>query len=137
MNIVICGSMSASTEMLKVGQYLSEQGHEVVLPKNADKYASLELSAESSHESTQNKIDHDLIKGYYMLIKASDVVVIVNADKGDKRNYVGGNTFLEAGFAHVLDKKLYFLNDIGKSSYGDELRAMQPIILNRDLSKIQ
>ena len=105
MNIVICGSMSASKKMVEVGTFLSEQGHEVILPKNTEKYASQELSAETSHESTQNKIDRDLIRGYYSLIKAADAVVIVNDDKGDKRNYIGGNTFLEAGFAHVLDKR--------------------------------
>lgn len=136
MKIVVCGSMSASKQMVEMEKSLREMGHEVVIPKNADKYASEEFSAEDSQESTENKIEHDLIRGYYRLIKGADVVIVANYDKGRIRNYVGGNSFLEAGFAHVLDKKLYFMNDIPDMPYGDELRAMQPIILNGDLSKV-
>lgn len=136
MKIVICGSMSASKQMVEVERSLREMGHEVVIPKNADKYASGEFAAEDSRESTENKIEHDLIRGYYRLIKDADAVVVANYDKGGMRNYVGGNSFLEAGFAHVLDKKLYFMNDIPDMSYGDELRAMQPIVLGGDLSKV-
>ena len=33
------------------------------------------------------------------------------------------------GFAHVLNKKIYLLNNIPEMSYSDEIRAMQPIVL--------
>ncbi|MFA5086803.1 MAG: hypothetical protein WC470_00680 [Candidatus Paceibacterota bacterium] len=136
MKIVICGSMSASKQILKIKKFFEEKGHEVVIPRNADKYASGEVQAEGGNESTKNKIDYDLIRDYYLKIKESDVVLIANYDKGDVRNYIGGNSFLEAGFAYVLNKKLYFLNDIPDMVYSDELRAFQPVILNGDLSKI-
>ncbi len=61
----------------------------------------------------------------------------VNIDKKGIKNYIGGNTFLEMGFAHVLDKKIFLLNEIPDISYKDEIKAMQPIILNGDLSKIK
>ncbi|MDD4761836.1 MAG: hypothetical protein PHZ25_02345 [Candidatus Pacebacteria bacterium] len=137
MRIVICGSMSVSKQMVEIEKYLREQGHEVVIPENADKYASGEFQAEDSHESTKNKIEYDLIRKYYLTIKDADAVIVVNYDKGSIKNYIGGNSYLEAGFAHVLNKKLYFLNDIPDMIYGDELKALQPIILNGDLSKIK
>jgi len=137
MKIVICGSMSASKQMIEIAKILKAKGHEVILPKRADKYASGELPAEKNHESVKNKIEYDLIREYYLVIKDADAVIIANCDKGDIKNYIGGNSFLEAGFAHALNKELYFLNDIPDMIYTDELCALQPTILNGDLSLIK
>jgi hypothetical protein len=64
-------------------------------------------------------------------------VLIVNIDKAGIENYIGGNSFLELGFAHVLSKSVYLLNPVPVMLYTDEIKAMQPIILNGDLSKIK
>lgn len=136
MKIVICGSMSASKEMMDAKAVLEGMGHSVVVPKNTELYASGSLMPENAHESTHNKIEYDLIRGYYDLIDGCDTVLVVNADKRGVKNYVGGNTFLEAAFAHVLGKKLYFMNDIPEMSYSDELAALQPEILMGDVSAI-
>jgi len=137
MKIVICGSMSASKQMIEIEKLLKEKGYEVVLPARADRYASGDLQAEDSHEAIKNKVEYDLIREHYLSIKDADAVIIANYDKGDIKNYIGGNSFLEAGFAHVLNKKLYFVNDIPVMNYSDELYALQPIILNGDLSQIK
>lgn len=128
--------MSASQQMVGIAKSLTNMGHEVIIPKNAEKYASGELLAESNVESTKHKIEQDLIREYYLSIKNADAVVVANYDKRNVKNYVGGNSFLEAGFAHALRKKLYFVNDIPEMVYSDELRSFQPIILNGDLSQI-
>lgn len=60
----------------------------------------------------------------------------VNEKKNGIENYIGGNTFLEMSFGHVLDKPVYILNNIPKLSYTSEIIAMQPIILKGNLSKI-
>ena len=127
--------MSAAKQMLECAIALREKGHEVIVPRNTEKYASGELFAENNRESTEHKIENDLLRKYYQLISDSDIVIVVNVDKGNVKNYIGGNSFLEAGFAHVLNKKLYFINEIPEMIYSDELRAMQPIILNGDLSQ--
>lgn len=137
MKIVICGSMKFSKEMLKIKEKLNSLGFDnVVVPRNADKYASNQLAEENSYELIKNKIEEDLIRSHYEEIKSADAVLIVNYDKNGIANYIGGNSFLEAAFAHVLKKKLYLLFEIPNMSYSDELKAMQPIILNNDLSKI-
>jgi len=137
MKIVICGSMKFSKEMLKIKEKLNSLGFDnVVVPRDADKYASNQLAEENSYESIKNKIEEDLIRSHYEEIKSADAVLIVNYDKNGIANYIGGNSFLEAAFAHVLKKKLYLLFEIPNMSYSDELKAMQPIILNNDLSKI-
>ena len=137
MKIVICGSMTSSKKMVEIANKLKQNNHEVVLPHNADKYADGTLISESSHESTKNKIKDDLIRDYYRVIGKSDAVLIANFDKNSIENYIGGNAFLELGFAHVLNKPVYLFNQIPVMPYTDEIRAMQPIILNGDLLKIK
>lgn len=129
--------MSASKQIVKMKKVLERKGHEVFVPKNAEKYASGKLAMENNRESTEHKIEHNLIKKYYSLIEKSDAVIVTNYDKGSVKNYVGGNSFLEAGFAHALNKKLYFMNDIPDMTYSDELRALRPVVLKGDLSKIE
>jgi hypothetical protein len=136
MKIVICGSMIFAKEMLEVKAELEKLGHVVTLPHNTERYAQSQLALETRAESIKNKIKYDLIRAYYQEIKAADGVLILNYDKGGIDNYIGGNSFLEAGFAHILKKKVYFLYDIPKMLYSDELRALQPIIIDGDFKKI-
>ena len=137
MKIVICGSMTSSKEMVEIANKLRQNNHEVILPHNADKYADGTLAHENSHESTENKIKDDLIRDYYKTIGASDAVLIANYDKNGIENYIGGNSFLELGFAHVLNKPVYLLNPVPVMPYTDEIRAMQPVVLDGDLLKIK
>ena len=137
MKIVICGSMALSKEMVEIANNLKQNNHEVVLPHNAEKYANGSLTGETNHESTKNKIDNDLIRDYFNEIKNADAVLISNFDKNDIPNYIGGNSFLEMGFAHVLNKKVFLLNNIPAMPYDDEIKAMQPAILDGDLFKIE
>ncbi len=62
---------------------------------------------------------------------------MINLTKKGIDNYIGGNTFLEMGFAYVLAKKIFLWQDIPEMIYTDEIKAMQPIILNGDLNKIK
>jgi nucleoside 2-deoxyribosyltransferase len=137
MKIIICASLSALQEILNTQKTLEQMGHQVETPEGA-KHESLRPKAgDGDSEKADIKIVHDLIRGYYEKIKHCDAVLVVNADKKEIKNYIGGNTLLEMGFAHVLNKKLYCLNPLPELSYTSELAAMQPIILNGDLSKIE
>jgi len=137
MKIAICGSMTFSKEMVKIADKLKQNNHEVILPRYTEKYASMILTSEISHESVKNKISHDLIRDYFNKIKNSDAVLIVNLDKNGIKNYIGGNSFLEMGFAHVLNKSVFLLNDIPDMPYNDEIKIMQPVILNNNLNRIK
>ena len=128
--------MSASKKMVQARDILEKAGHVVQLPKHAEEYASEERSAESQEESAENKIADDLIRDYYNKIARADAILIVNENKNGIESYVGGNAFLEMGFAHVLNKNIYLLNDIPEVSYKAEIVAMQPITLNGNLDKI-
>lgn len=132
MKITICGSMAFGKDMLDIKKKLELQKHEVIVPSNTDKYANGTINIEDKWE----KIEHDVIRAYFEEIKKTDAILVINKDKNNIKNYVGGNSLIEIAFAHVLNKKIYLLNQIPKINYSDEIEAMNPIILNNDLSKI-
>jgi hypothetical protein len=66
-----------------------------------------------------------------------DAVLALNLDRKGIKNYIGGNTFLELGFAYILNKKIFLYNPIPDIPfYNTEIIAMRPIIINGDLTKI-
>ncbi len=128
--------MKVSAKMLEAGNELQELGHEIILPRHTQEYAEMKTSDHIQNESVKNKINNDLIRDYYEKIKASDAILVVNCDLNGVAGYVGGNSFLEIGFAHVLGKKIFLLNDLPNSFFKDELIAMQPTILSGELKII-
>ncbi len=136
MKIIICGSIAAGKEIIDIQRQLETMGHEVEIPTSLKNEYLKNRTGVSVEEKADDKIKFDLIRGYYEKIKNHDVVLVVNIDKRGVKNYIGGNTFLEMGFAHVLNKKLYCLNPLPDLPYTSELAAMQPIIINSNLSLI-
>jgi len=136
MKIVICGSMKLSKRMIEVRDELVKFGHEIILPRHTKEYAEMNTADHIHNESVKNKVNNDLIRDYYNEIAQNDAILVVNDDLNEVAGYIGGNSFLEMGFAHVLNKKIYLLNNIPECSYKDELVAMQLVILNGDFSKI-
>lgn len=144
MKITICSSIDFTYEVKEIADKLEKIGHEVEIPLTSQKILRGELTLEDfKKEKEENgdgfvrKVKDDVIRRYFEIIKNSDAVLIVNLPKKGIDNYIGGNTFLEMGFAHVLRKKIYLLNPIPESSYRDELVAMQPVVLDGDLEKIK
>jgi len=136
MKITICGSMTCSKKMAEIEKKLLERGRDIVLPPHTKEYAEFDSLEKMHNESVKNKIKEDLIRDYFNKIKNSDAILVVNEKRHNIDGYIGGNAFLEMGFAHVLNKKIFLLNDIPDVSYKDEIEAMQPIILGGDLTKI-
>ena len=136
MKIAVCGSMTVSKKMIETEKELIKLGHSVVLPEFTKEYAKLESTDKMHSESAKNKINYDLIRKYFDKIKDVDAILIINETKNNTENYIGGNSFLEAGFAHILNKKIFLLNPMPNMGYTDELVAMKPVVISSDLSKI-
>lgn len=134
--VIICGSISAADEIIAAQKVLEERGFVVEIPWGVHRYIENNFTHVAEEERHQAKAEHDLIRRYFELIKEYDIVLVVNVDKRGIANYIGGNTFLEMGFAHVLDKPLYVFNPLPDLPYLSEIVAMRPIVLNGDLSQI-
>jgi nucleoside 2-deoxyribosyltransferase len=149
MQIVICASIDFTPEIKKVADRLIKKGHQVDIPFSSQQIIEGKLSLEEFlaeknkkgdnkfRESALRKIKHDVIKRYYNKIKKADAILVLNFKKKQIKNYIGGNTFLEIGFAHVLDKPIYLYNPIPDLSYTDEIKSMQPVVIDGDLGKIE
>lgn len=134
MKIAIVASMKFSKEMIDAGNYLNKIGHSTILPVGVEKH--IDNEALKKEEDANTKIKGDLIRGYYKKIDSSDALLVLNYDKNNISNYIGGNTFIEMAFACVLKKPIYLLNSIPKISYSTEIEAMEPIVLNGELDML-
>lgn len=77
------------------------------------------------------------IKAHFEKIDKADAILVTNYPKKGVDGYIGGNTFLEMGYAFAVGKKVFVLFDLPKDSpYKEELLGLQPIILNGDISNI-
>lgn len=143
MKIAICGSLNFTYEIKELADNLRALGHEVTIPLSSTKILNGEASLEQIKKEkedgkfSERAIKYDSILEYWKIIQNADAVLVANFGKKDIKNYIGGNSFLEIGFAHVLNKKIYLLNPIPDMIYKDEIEAMQPNIINNELSKIQ
>ena len=143
MKIAICGSLIFTFEFKELAEKLKKQGFEVHIPISSEKIIRGEFSFEEIKKEKENgeivnrAIKLDSIRAYWDVINNCDAVLIANYDKKGIKDYIGGNSFLEMGFAHILKKRIFLLNNIPDMIYGDEIKAMQPIILDGDLTKIK
>lgn len=132
MHIVLAGSMSFVTDMDRVATELRAMGHRATKPDLSELEASMHRSGVSAAET---KRELGVLRAYYRIVEESDALLIVNPQKGGVSGYIGGNSFLEMGFAYVLDKPIYVLNPVGALPYSDEIEAMDPIVLDGSLER--
>lgn len=137
MKITICASMSFAGEILAIQHALERHGHTVLVPDGAQDYLQGQAGKTDRDEGARRKIARDLIRQHHAYIESSDAILVLNYDKKGIKNYVGGNAFLEMGFAFVMGKHVFMLHDSPNiDMIKEEIIAMQPIILNGDISRI-
>ncbi len=137
MRIAICGSMSFSKEMLEAKEQLQKLGHDVIVSGFVDSHLGKTVE-ESEQLALQQKFENDAMLEYWEQIQKRDAILVLNLDKRGIKNYIGGNSFLEIGFAYVLRKKIFLLNPIPEIEiYKSEIEAVRPIIINGDFSLVK
>ena len=136
MKIAIIGSMQFTEKMMGIREELNKLGHEGLLSDLAKPFVG-KSDEEKEKIKTHQKNNMDAIRDFWRIMQNTDAVLVCNFDKHGIKNYIGGNTLMEIGFAHVLNQKIFLLNPIPEIQfYKTEIEAVKPIILNRDLSRI-
>lgn len=129
--------MQFTEEMCKVRDQLKTLGHNAYLT-NLHKPFIGKTDEEKEIIKLNQKYNQDAIREFWDLMQGGDAVLAYNVTKKGIENYIGGNTFLEIGFAHVLNQKIFLYNSIPENPlYTTEIIAMKPIIINKDLSRIK
>jgi len=128
--------MVFTDELLETKLKLESMGHEVFVSSFIKSFIG-KNELEREELTLHFKNEEDAIRKFYETIKASDAVLVLNYYRRGIKDYIGGNTFLEIGFAYVHDKKIFLMNPIPAIYfYESEIKAMKPVVINGDLSKI-
>ncbi len=136
MKIAICASMVFAEKMVQVKRQLEQIGHTVYISQFAEGYLG-KAEKEKEKLAVQDKNEHDAIRKFWEIIKQSDAILVLNYDRRGIKNYIGGNTLMEIGFAHVLSKQIFLMNPIPDIEYyRSEIEAVSPVIVEQDLNKI-
>ena len=145
MKITICSSVDFTPKIIEVKNSLEKMGHVVNIPYFTTKILNGEMRFEDYLAAKENgdfnprqEQPVDMIERYWEFIKTSDAILVLNLEKKGIKNYIGGSTLMEMGFAYGFGKKIYLYNPIPERSerihYVDEIMDMDPIVLNGDLS---
>ena len=137
MKIGIIGSMQFTEKMLEYRDKLIKAGHDAFV---TDLHKALVGKSDEEKERIKlhQKYNLDAIREFWRAMQGADAVLVLNFDKHGIKNYIGGNTLMEIGFAHVLNQKVFLLNPIPDIAfYKTEIEAIKPTILNGNLSKIK
>ncbi len=135
MNIFICCSKHMYRDIPLIKQELEAIGHVVTLPNSFDapmKEEEMKLMGKEMHQEWKSS----MLRLQEQKVAANDAILVLNMDKGDQKNYIGGATFLETFKAFELGKKIFFYNELPDSFFRDELLAMNPIVINGDLGLV-
>lgn len=137
MKIGIIGSMQFTDKMIEVRDELMKLGHDAFIT-NLHKTMIGKDVEEIEKIKLYQKYNQDAIREFWNAMQGADAVLVLNFDKSEIKNYIGGNTLMEIGFAHVLNQKIYLWNPVPEMPYCEsEIKAVKPIIINGDILLIK
>ena len=138
MKIGIISSMQNTEKMVEIRDQLNRIGHEAFITEFHYAFIGKSNEEKDNIKKEQRGGEIDTIREFWNLMQGADAVLVLNLDKRGIKNYIGANTLMEIGFAHVLLQKIFFYNPIPDMPYcKEELEAVRPIIINGDLSLIK
>lgn len=130
MKITICGSMQFDPEMETAKKQLEDLGYEVEKPNNDESKAYGKDSDENA------KLAKTFIDEHFAKIGDSDAILVVNGTKRGVEHYIGANTLIEMAHAYTQGLEIFLLNPVPAVDYDNEIRGLQPIVLDGDIAKI-
>ncbi len=139
MKLCISGSMQLTEQMVALREELNTLGHEASMGDEDLVTPFLgKTDAEIETIKIYQKNNLDAIRDFWNAMQGKDALLVYNVDKNGIANYIGGNAFLEMGFAHVLGQQIFLWNPIPDMPYyGTEIVAMKPTVIQGDLALIQ
>ena len=136
MRIAICSRLSFAKEMIETKKKLEAMGHTPLVSNFTEDFIG--VSDEQKQAMNQQSFrEKDVIREFYKKIQTCDAILVLNYAKKGIENYIGGNTLMEIGFAHVHYKKIFLMNPIPEIPlYKAEIEGVDPTIIHGDLSQI-
>ncbi|MBP9751158.1 MAG: hypothetical protein KBC95_04925 [Candidatus Peribacteraceae bacterium] len=137
MRIGVIGSLQFVEQLFAARDGLRAAGHDAFISSQAEPFLG-KTQAERDALNVSQKMEEDAIREFWRLMQGADAVLAVNLEKRGIPGYVGGNTLLELGFAHVLGQKIFLWEPIPDIPYyRTEIEAMRPVVIHGDLSLVR
>lgn len=136
MKIFICASKYNYGYVSDIKKKLEDLGHIITVPNSYDEPMKEEEIKKLGIEE-HSKWKNSMIRLQKEKVDANDCILVLNFQKNDQPNYIGGATFLEMFRAFDSGKKVYLHNPIPDNILRDEIIGMNPIIINGDLDLIK
>jgi hypothetical protein len=137
MRIGIVGSMHFTEKMIEVKDDLLKIGHAAYLTSLAGEFIG-KSDEEKEIIKIYQKKKKDAIREFWNLMQGGDAILVLNLKRKGIEDYIGGNTLMEIGFAYILNQKIFLYNPIPNIDiYKTEIEAVNPIIINGDLYRIE
>ncbi len=139
--ILICSKIENYTESKKVMLLLQDYGYDCNLPF-FEEYNLLE-SSKSRYSDAKNtsllKLRKDSFDIEYNFIQSSDSILILNYDWNNILGYIGYNMYMDIGFAYILGKKIFVLNDLSSNQQNikRDFTRLGVIYLKGELERIR
>lgn len=145
MKITICSSAFFVKEAYGIKKMLEKKKYKVFIYPQEVEVSKKTINVAKYYKMRKNKLTQELLKIKKQLLKEhikrieiSDAILVLNFDKDGTNGYIGGNSFLEMVIAYYLNKKIFVWKRPTKSlSYYEEIMALDPIIIEKDLEKIK
>ncbi|MFA5934538.1 MAG: hypothetical protein WC827_01470 [Candidatus Paceibacterota bacterium] len=135
MKIFIICSKRFYDKIPEIKDVLEKNNHEITLP-NCFEDPGTEARLRELGREEHAKWKSNMFKQSIGEIEKQDAVLVLNFDKGEYKNYIGGATFLEMYDAFKFEKKIFLYNDIPEGILKDEIIGFNPILIDGDLNKI-
>jgi len=107
MNIALCHSMQYAERAKEVQEWFQAHGHEAHPSSFNELFLGLS-DEEKEKLKLYQKYEQDAIREHWGIIEKSDAVLVLNYEKYGIPGYIGGNSFLEMGFAYILKNQSIF-----------------------------
>ena len=130
MKIVICGSMQFEPRMAQITKELEKRGYAT------DKPNVVEGHVYEDNLDANAGLKRGFIDEHFAKIDAAEAILVVNEAKNGIDNYIGGNTLIEISHAYAQGLEVFLLNPVPEVGYADEIRGMNPIVLNGSLDSL-
>lgn len=136
MKLFICCSKSFYSDIPKIQGNLEKMGHVITLPNSFDNpKREVEMHAVGAKEHSLWKAE--MLRAQEKKIRENDAIMVLNFNKNDQVNYIGGATFLEMFKAFELGKTIFLYNPIPDGLLKDEILAFNPILIQQNLSLVK
>jgi hypothetical protein len=140
MKILIICSTSFYDRIDSIMNTLKEKGHTVITPNCYDNPVTSEDNQKKSDEEYYAFFKEMYIESREKIADI-DAVLVLNYTKvkngKEYENYIGTSTFLEMYEAFMQNKKIFVMNNLPDNMLYDDLKGMNPIIINGDIDMVK